>query len=461
MSESDSNIKPQDIQLPLSSPESPTSARSRANRPASIGDASQLFGGGSGSDDFFGPPSTFSNDLAQQASLFDPVPEEPANTNAFDHDPFAWPSAHQTTTLTQNAHQQPSLIHNDPSHVSDAGIPASYDNPAGFPSDYPNPYQPNPAPQNPSAIIRIIINHRTKTCTPHPTSTLIHRALMILHALPLLFRLTLNLSTKPPLVSGYLTPRFKLPTLNNNNNNNNNSSQPQMTTIHAPADIQPTPKTLILHMFLSNLQPSILPTPPGRSYPSLSLYPAHQVPGQPNFQRPRLVQSATHHHTTSPLNRPKVYDAYDPPAIRKKKPYAFNTASLPASPALGGDGFPGQTPMSGLASYQPHPASFTPPPPPPPPPPPKQRSTSTPAHTHDPMQMSSTGFNDFYAQPPHIHNPQRQFATPSYSKSPSKLFPSEPATHLKIHTPRPLDTSSQQPKRSHPAGLATRAGQRI
>ncbi|PLW57692.1 hypothetical protein PCANC_01350 [Puccinia coronata f. sp. avenae] len=429
MSESDSNIKPQDIQLPLSSPESPTSARSRANRPASIGDASQLFGGGSGSDDFFGPPSTFSNDLAQQASLFDPVPEEPANTNAFDHDPFAWPSAHQTTTLTQNAHQQPSLIHNDPSHVSDAGIPASYDNPAGFPSDYPNPYQPNPAPPEPLSYHQD--HHQPPNQNMYSSPNLNFDSPRFNDPA----RFASPVSSYPQSVHqtstglGISNSSFQAPYAQQQQQQQQPASDDYNP--YAPADIQPTPQ---------NPYSSYVPQQPSAFNPpnphladliprSVSVNalspsdPAHQVPGQPNFQRPRLVQSATHHHTTSPLNRPKVYDAYDPPAIRKKKPYAFNTASLPASPALGGDGFPGQTPMSGLASYQPHPASFTPPPPPPPPPPPKQRSTSTPAHTYDPMQMSSTGFNDFYAQPPHIHNPQRQFATPSYSNHQASSSP--------------------------------------
>ncbi|KAA1138065.1 hypothetical protein PGTUg99_027564 [Puccinia graminis f. sp. tritici] len=404
MSQSDADIKPQDVELPLSSPESPKLTRSRASRPPSIGDASQLFGGGNGLDDFFGPPSTFSNDLAQQASLFDPVPEEPANTSSsFDHDPFAWPSTDQPA-------QHPSPIPNNSSQISDPNISASYDPSTVFPSDYSNPYQPAPEPHNynqdhQTANQNIYsspslnfdpqgFNDPSRFASPassYPQS--VHHS-----------STGLGISTSsPPAPYGHRQPALDAynpyaPAETNPPQNPYPSYVPQQT----PAFNPPNPH-------LADVIPRSV------SVNALSHSDAaHQASAYPNLQRPKLVQSATQ-YASSPLNRPKVYDAYDPPAIRKKKPYAFNTtASLPATPALGGDGFPTQMPMSGLGSFpQNFPTSFTPPPPPPPPP--KQRSTSTPAHTHDPIRMSSTGSNDFYAQPPQILNSQRQFVPSVYS----------------------------------------------
>ncbi|WAQ88928.1 hypothetical protein PtA15_10A351 [Puccinia triticina] len=411
MSKSDADIKPQDIELPLSSPESAKLTRSRANRPPSIGDASQLFGGGSGSDDFFGPPSTFSNDLAQQGSLFDPVPEENGNTSSFDHDPFAWPTTDQPTIHSSTQH--PSPVPNNSSQISDPNLSASYDPSSGFSSDYFNPYQPAPESttyhqdHQPSNQQNIYSSPNLSfdpqgfndpasfgsPASPYPQS--VHHSstgLGISHSSP---QAPYGHQQQPD-VDAYnpYAPAETHPVTQNRYS----AYAPHQTPVFDP----PNPH-------LADVIPR------SASVNALSHSDAaQQASAYPNFQRPKLVQSATH-HSSSPLNRPKVYDAYDPPAIRKKKTYAFNTtASLPSTPALGGDGFQSQIPLSGFnSSPQNYPTSFTPPPPPPPPP--KQRCTSTPAHTHGPIQMSHMGSKDFYAQPPHILNPQRQFVSSVYS----------------------------------------------
>ncbi|KAI9615428.1 hypothetical protein H4Q26_011366 [Puccinia striiformis f. sp. tritici PST-130] len=410
MPRSELDVKPQDVELPLSSPDSPKLPRSRANRPPSVGDASQLFGGGNGLDDFFGPPSTFSNDLAQQASLFDPVPEEPANNSAsFDHDPFAWPS----TTQIHPDHQHSSPVPNNPPQFLDTSISASYDPSSVFPSsDYSNPYQQ--APTEPRSYHQ---EHQPMNQNIYSSP---------------------NLNFDP---QGFNDPaRFASPgspypqSVHHNSTGlgiSNSSPQAlyghQQTSLdpynpYAPADAHPAsqnpyssyaPQQSAAVNPLNQRLADVIPR--SVSVNALSHTDAvHQAPAYPNLQRPKLLQSATQ-NPNSPLNRPKVYDAYDPPAIRKKKPYTFNTASLPASPALGGDGFTSQMPLSGGGnSPQNYPSSFTPPLPPPPPPP-KQRCTSTPAHTHDPIQMAPMGSHDFYPQSPHTFNPHRQFVPSVYS----------------------------------------------
>lgn len=79
--------------------------------------------------------------------------------------------------------------------------------------------------------------------------------------------------------------------------------------------------------------------------------------------------SLSHQSSTASFTRPKGFDAYDPPPIRKKKHMApSTTGSLPSSPALGY----GQTGQFGMGNFG-SPGAQTPPPPP------KQRSISGPA----------------------------------------------------------------------------------
>ncbi|KNZ44574.1 hypothetical protein VP01_900g2 [Puccinia sorghi] len=278
MPQSDSKIRPQDIKLPPSSPDFPKVACACNNR-TWVGHP-------------LWPSSNFRNDLAQQAFLFDPVPEELTNTSSFHHDPSSWPTAHNLLSL---------ILIKISNHLS-----------------YPTLLKSQPGPQSYNQDLQTASPIPAKTFTLHLISALISVPSMIQHVLLLQFHLTLSLFNTPQAA--------------------------QMPIIHM-LPMNDTHPNLHNH-YSSYIQYNLVLVPPTSRIPNWSNLPLITPPH--SSIHPKCMILMVH--------------------LRKRKPYTFNTnASLPASPAIGGNGFPAQMPF-----------------------------TSTSAHNHNPIQMSSMDSNNFY-----------------------------------------------------------------
>ncbi|CAH7666401.1 Sec23-binding domain of Sec16-domain-containing protein [Phakopsora pachyrhizi] len=338
--------------------------RPQASRPGSIGDASQLFGGGGGElDDFFGPQQNSA--FPSQSPAFGPVAEEPEpitrSINNGPSDPFSLTSANYQFNASSSTNAQdlqgvkPSNDHStDP---NDFYLFSQGNTAQNYP-DYEslvNSAVPNNQLQPQGSFIQTTYQH-TDLSSQYPY-----------HSEPIQNQKFSDSSAQNPYINNSAVGSAL-----------GVSNQPQRL---APSDYNPyepahiygaqATQSLANNVYdapTAQLQDAI---PRAASVGAYSLGLNSGIGNRPSmYLRSNTTHTLTEQPSAASLSRPKVYDAYDPPAIRKKKPVVSNAPiSLPSSPALGDAASTSQFGPGPLASkFQ---SQL-------PPPPPKQRSISGP-----------------------------------------------------------------------------------
>lgn len=450
------------ISLDTSSPAAaesvtPTDAHHQRRKP-SVGDASQLFGaGGSGLDDFFGTAS-FANRPSQPPGFGTLEEESDSNQNPATNSLFPW-----------SADPHP-ISHNAPfddfySTGSASAQPTS--------SDHYQPYQP---------LASGPYSHLHST-TPNPT--LPHHQ-PIAEASPDLYNHYPTTSHYPDSTLNAEPTPLPDPPYADYPGNVYPDSYPEQPY---GQDVMIAPQTGLgissgSSAHLTNHRqasfPDYNPYNPSQTYVNSNPYvssSSHQstlsydsglhtsdaiprsasVAGYQSVlsdtNRPPLNHFNTHHSTQSQpilshqasaasLTRPKAFDAYDPPPIRKKKivtPSA--TASLPSSPALGY----AQPNQFGWGNSPTPSGTHTPPPPT------KQRSISGPAQAPPGSHYAAEQPSAYLPGSPHQnpYNPSPQSAEPQPAQSlhaPNLNWTAQPNHE---YLPTPSDNSYQSPQLSN------------
>ncbi|KAG0147708.1 hypothetical protein CROQUDRAFT_670305 [Cronartium quercuum f. sp. fusiforme G11] len=404
--------------------------RTHQSRKPSVGDASQLFGGGgSGLDDFFGS-SSFSNHPSQPPG-FATLREEfdPSAANA----QFSW-STDQTPQSTPNG---PS---DDFYSIQGAGVSPISQDPYTFPSQAPSASHRHSYP---------ITSNTSQAYSPNlsQSSTEPFR-----HFSPASYVSESSVSQVAPTYADYpqydaypdqhyaQDPNF----LTQTGLGISNAPPPQPG--HHPQTSYPdyNPYGLSQSFNTSNSCPSVPshqgpsanPYDPVPNVPRTGSVGYQPVPGLPDTNQPALSHShihqssqpaLTHQSSAVTLTRPKALDAYDPPPIRKKKQIPPSAAaSLPSSPALGY----GQANQFGFGSFPSPPPAQTPPPPP------KKRSISGPAEA--PVAPGSNFYQPELASAYTPDSPQPSMYEPSYQPADG------PQQAQTLHAPN-LEWSSPSP----------------
>ncbi|KAH9817670.1 Sec23-binding domain of Sec16-domain-containing protein [Melampsora americana] len=399
-------------QPPLSFNNSNTSTtpNHQARKP-SIGDASQLFGGGgSGLDDFFGT-SSFSTHPSQSPGVAT-LHEEPDSFHPTD-------SSHNV----RNGSFDNLYGVNNP--VSSSINPAPYGVPHQLPSAaYPHSYAaPSPPthhynPNMTQSSADVYNNYAQASYVPNP----IHGAENIPNQADTAYSHYSHHSqsnTYAEQTYGHDLHTTGLGISNAPLHSVNNAIPPYPeSNPYAPSQLHDNSSTY--HPTSSHESPIFNPYD---TIPHLSghIPRSASVGYQPNHDslntssqflshsHNQNSSTLSHQSSTASFTRPKGFDAYDPPPIRKKKHMApSTTGSLPSSPALGY----GQTNQFGTANFG-SPGTQTPPPPP------KQRSISGPAQA--PIIPGSETYtspylpsDEAYHFDPYNPNPSLPYATPTY-----------------------------------------------